>query len=125
MNIHRSLTSPDSLGQLARGLQTAGLVGVILGNNIALFVLVIAQHEKNNIAFVDPHLFAELATDVAESLFTIKAESLESSVAQHLDNLGELQAFLLEGQIALFVVIFILAIATVFTALWMRRSGVS
>lgn len=48
------------LGQLAVGLEGAGLVGRVLEDHVALVVLVVAEGEEDDVALVDPDLFAEL-----------------------------------------------------------------
>ena len=113
-----SLINLRRLRQLAIRLQAPRLIGVILENHIALLVLVVAQREQDDVALVDPDLLAELAADVGETLFAIEAEGLETSVTQHLDDLGVFLAFLFEGQLAFFVVVLVLATTTVFTALY-------
>ena len=48
------------LGQLAVGLERAGLVGGVLEDDVALVVLVVAEGEEDDVALVDPDLLAEL-----------------------------------------------------------------
>lgn len=106
-------------GQLAVGLERTGLVGGVLHDHIALLVLVLTEREEDDITLVDPDLLAHLATDVSQTLFAIKAQSLQAAVAQHLYNLRILLAFLLEDKLALLVVVLVLSTATVLTALYM------
>jgi hypothetical protein len=86
--------------------------------------LVLAQRNEDNVAVVNPNLFPELSSNQAETLDTVEALSillahfpsvcaslwwqgayhgLESAVPQHLENLGVLLPFLLEGKLALFI----------------------
>lgn len=48
------------LGELAVGLEGAGLVGGVLEDDVALVVLVVAEGEEDDVALVDPDLLAEL-----------------------------------------------------------------
>ena len=48
------------LGQLAVGLERAGLVSGVLEDDVALVVLVVAEGEEDDVALVDPDLLAEL-----------------------------------------------------------------
>lgn len=75
-NIRISLVDLGALWELAIGLQTSGLVRVVLENDISLFVLVIAEREKDDISLVDPDLLAKLSTNMSQALLSIKAESL-------------------------------------------------
>lgn len=110
------------LGQLTVGLQTTGLVGGVLHDNIALLVLIITEGEKNDITLVDPDLLAKLATNVGQALLAIEAESLQTTVAEHLDDLRVLLTVLLEDELALLVVVLVLTTTTVLTALLMKQS---
>lgn len=105
------------LGQLAVGLETAGLIGAVFENHVALLILVIAEREQDDIALVDPHLLAQLAANVRQSLLAVKALRLQAAVAQHLDHLGILLALLLEDELALLVVVFVLAATAVLSTL--------
>jgi hypothetical protein len=108
------------LGQLTVGLQTAGLVGGVLHNNITLLVLVVTEREKDNITLVDPDLLAKLATNVSQTLLAVEAQSLQTTVAEHLDDLSILLAVLLEDELTLLVVVLVLTTTTVLTALFMK-----
>lgn len=105
-------------GQLAVGLETAGLVGGVLHDHVALLVLVITQREENDVTLVDPDLLPQLATDVGKSLLAVEAESLQTAVAEHLHDLRILLALLLENEFTLLVVVLVLSTATVLTALF-------
>lgn len=106
------------LGQLAVGLQTSSLVGGVFHDDVALFVLVFTQREKDDIALVDPDLLSQLATNVCESLFAVEAQSLQTAVTEHLHDLRILLAFFLEYELTLLVVVFVLSATTVLTALY-------
>lgn len=105
------------LGKFTVGLQTAGLIGGILHDNITLLILVITEREQNDITLVDPDLLAELATNVGQTLLAIEAKSLKATVTQHLHNLSILLALLLEDELTLLIVVLVLTTATVLTAL--------
>lgn len=106
------------LRQLAVGLETSGLIGGVLHDNVALFVLVFTQREENNVTLVDPDLLPELATNVCQTLLTVEAKSLQTAVTQHLHDLRILLAFLLEDEFALLVVVLVLTTSAVLTALY-------
>ena len=106
------------LGELTVGLQTAGLVGGVLHDHIALLVLVVTEREENDITLVDPDLLAQLATVVSETLLAIEAQRFQATVAEHLHDLRILLAFLLEDELTLLVVVLVLSTATVLTALY-------
>ena len=106
------------LRQLTVGLERTGLVGGVLHDNITLLILVITEREEDDITLVDPDLLAELATNVSETLLAIEAESLETTVAQHLHDLCVLLAFFLEDKLTLLVVVLVLSTAAVLTALY-------
>ncbi|KAL3955075.1 hypothetical protein ACCO45_010638 [Purpureocillium lilacinum] len=52
------------LRQLAIGLESSGLIGGVLEDNIALVVLEVAQGEEDDVALVNPDLLSHLATDL-------------------------------------------------------------
>lgn len=54
------------LGELAVGLESTGLVGGVLEDDIALVVLEISEGEKDDIALVDPDLLAHLAANLCK-----------------------------------------------------------
>jgi hypothetical protein len=54
---------------------------------------------------------------MCQSFLAVKAKGLEPAVTEHLEDLGILLTFFFEGQFALFVVIFVLAAATIFASL--------
>lgn len=63
------------------------------------------------------HLFAHLAPDVGQPLLAVKALRLQPAVAQHLYYLCVFLAILLEDQLALVVVVLVLAATTILAAL--------
>lgn len=105
------------LGQLAVGLEGAGLIGGVLQDDVALLILVVAQGEEDDVALVDPDLLAQLASDVCQSLLAVEAHGLETAVAQHLDDLRVFLTLLLEDQFALLVVVLVLAATAILTTL--------
>ena len=54
-----SLVDLGILGQLAVGLEGAGLVGGVLEDDVALVVLVVAEGEEDDVTLVDPDLLPE------------------------------------------------------------------
>lgn len=54
-------------------VQRTGLIGGVLEDDIALFVLVLAQRDQDDVAVVDPNLFPELAADQTKTLDTVEA----------------------------------------------------
>ena len=130
------LVDLGGLWELAVGLEGASLVGGVLEDDVSLLVLVVAEGQQNDITLVNPDLLTELATDVSEALGAVEAESLEAAVTQHLQDLsilcdGVLVAMcsstveeyertltlLLEGELALLVVVLVLSTTTVLASL--------
>jgi hypothetical protein len=60
---------------------------------------------------------------MCQSLLAVEAEGFQTAVAKHFDDLGVFLTFFFEGQLALFVVVFVFAAAPVFASL--GRKGVS
>lgn len=118
LSVGVGLVDLGSLGQLAVGLETPGLVGGVLHDHIGLFVLVFTQREKDDVSLVDPDLLPQFAPDVTQTLLTVEAESLQTAVTQHPDDLRIFLAFLLEDKLALFVVVLVLTTSAVLTALF-------
>ena len=56
-------------------------------------------------------------TYVCETLAAVKAQGFETTVAQHLDNLGVLLAVLLEGQLTTLIVVLLCSSSAVLAAL--------
>jgi hypothetical protein len=102
---------------------------------------------------VDPHLLAELSTDVRETFGTVEAESLEAAITEHFEDLrvfckeeekvsGVLKcleegwrwaevdlkrtlAFFFKSQFALLVVVLVLSSTTIFASLRVVSSVVA
>lgn len=55
--------------------------------------------------------------DVGQSLFAVKAERFESTVTQHLEDLGVFLTFFFEGEFALLIVVFVFSSTPIFTTL--------
>ncbi len=55
------LVDLGALGQLSVCLEAPGLVGAVFEYDVALFVLVVAQREEDDVAVVDPDFLAEFA----------------------------------------------------------------
>ena len=116
--------------------------GRVLENDVALLVLVVTERQQNNVSLVDPHLLPELAADMAKTAGAIEALGLETAVAEHLgeargsaveglvrgreqtnlENLCVLLALLLKGELAFFVVVFVLSPTSVLATLRMSVS---
>jgi hypothetical protein len=58
---------------------------------------------------------------VGQTLLAIEAESLQTTVTQHLDDLSVLLALLLEDELTLLVVVLVLSTTTVLTALFFSK----
>jgi hypothetical protein len=93
----------------------------VLHNNIALFVLVVAQREQNDVALVDPDLLPQLAADMGETASAVEALGFQTAVSEHLDYLGIFLTFLFEDEFTLFVVVLVLTPTSVFTSLFCKR----
>ena len=89
----------------------------ILHDDVALLVLVVSQRQQDDVALVDPDLLPQLAADVGKAAGAVEALRLQAAVAQHLDDLRVLLALLLEDELALLVVVLVLATAPVLAAL--------
>lgn len=103
--------------QFSVGLQRSSLVGRVFQYHIALLVLVVSQGEEDDVSLVDPDLLSQFASNMCKSLFTVEAESFQSAVTQHFEDLGIFLTFLLEGQFSFLVVVFVLSSTTIFTTL--------
>ena len=121
MNIRIRLVDLRRLRQLLVSLQTPRLVRTVLENDIPLLVLIVPQAEQDDVALVYPHFFPQLASDVGEAFFAVEAEGFQAAVAQHFEHLGVFLPFFLEGQFALFVVVFVFAAASIFASLFFGR----
>jgi hypothetical protein len=58
---------------------------------------------------------------VSQSLLAIEAKGFESTVTQHLENLGVFLTFFLEGEFTLLIVVFVLSSTPIFTTLEKSR----
>jgi len=115
MAIRIRLVDLGRFRQLPVRLQTSRLIRTVLEDDVPLLVLIVSEGQKYDVALVDPDLLAELAADVCEALFAVEAESFETAVAEHFDDLRVFLAFLFEGQFALLVVILVLSTTSIFT----------
>lgn len=105
------------LGELTLGLESSGLVGVVLHDDIGLVVLEISERKQNDISLVDPDLLSELSSDVSKSSDTVKALGLDSAVTKHLCDLGILLALLLEHKLSLAALVLVLSSSSVLASL--------
>lgn len=97
----------------------------VLHNNITLLVLVVSQRQQDNVALVDPDLLPQLAADMGETAGAVEALGFQTTVSEHLDDLGVFLAFLFEDEFALFVVVLVLTPTSVFTSLVVMLAGAS
>lgn len=58
-----------------------------------------------------------LYPDMSQSLLAVETEGLETAVAEHLQHLGVFLTLFFECELALFIVVFVLAATPVFAAL--------
>jgi hypothetical protein len=89
----------------------------VLHDDIALLVLVVSQTEQDNVALVDPDLLPQLAADMCEAARAVETLGFETTVSEHLDDLGVFLALLLEDKLALLVVVLVLTPTPVLTTL--------
>ena len=92
------------VGELAVGLEEAGLVGHVLEDDVSLVVLVVSQPHQDDVTGGDPNLLVHLASDVAQPLRSVDAHRLAPPVTQHPQHLRVLLPVLLEHQLPLLVV---------------------
>ena len=118
MSVHAHLSQSTS----SEALRYLRLTRV-LHDHIALLVLVVSQRQQNDIALVDPDLLPELATDMRETTCAVEALRLQTSVAEHLDDLRVFLALLLEDELALLVVVLVLSTSPVLTTLRCVSAG--
>jgi len=69
------------LGQLAIRFEGPSFVGSVFEDNVAFFVLVIAEGEKDDVALVDPDFLSQLASDVSEAPGSVETLRFETAVA--------------------------------------------
>ena len=110
------LVDADGVRELAVRLERARLVRQVLEDDIRLLILEVSQTEEDDITRVDPHLFAHLPANVAQTLHAVDALRLQTAVAQHAKHLRVLLTILLEDQLALLVAL-VLSSAAVLTSL--------
>jgi hypothetical protein len=112
-----TLVEADIVGELAVGLEEAGLVRHVLEDDIGLVVLVVAQADEHDVAAGDPDLLVHLAADMAQPLAAVDAQGLAAAVPEHAQHLRVLLAVLLEHELALLVVRLVLAALAVLASL--------
>mmetsp|Transcript_6490 Transcript_6490/g.16711 ORF Transcript_6490/g.16711 Transcript_6490/m.16711 type:complete len:242 (+) Transcript_6490:16-741(+) len=91
----------DVVRQLAVRLETSGLVGVVLEDDVGLLVLKVPQSDQDDVSGADPHLLPHLAADVCKPLDAVDALGVQAAVSEHPDDLRVLLAILLEDKLAL------------------------
>jgi len=111
------LVDLDGLRELAVRLEVTRLVRRVLENDVGLGVLVVPQANQDDVGLGDPHLFPELAPDVAQTLNSVEAHSRQTAVTQHFGHLGVLLAILTEHQLTLHSFIFVLSTAAILASL--------
>jgi len=98
----------DGLGELAIGLEVSGLVRRVLLDHVSLGVLVVTETNQDDVRLVYPDLLAKFPSDVTETLNSVKAHGLETSITKHLGDLGVLLSVLLKDQFPLDSLVLIL-----------------
>lgn len=116
-----SIVDLGRLRKLTLSLESSSLIGVVLHDDISLVVLEVSQRKQNDIGLVDPHLLSELSSNVSQSLDTVEALGLKTTVSEHLDNLGVLLAFLLVDKLSLATLRLVLSSSSVLSALELVR----
>eukprot|EP00268_Persea_americana_P048336 TRINITY_DN50_c0_g1_i2.p1 TRINITY_DN50_c0_g1~~TRINITY_DN50_c0_g1_i2.p1 ORF type:complete len:183 (+),score=31.15 TRINITY_DN50_c0_g1_i2:423-971(+) len=112
-----ALVEAHAVGELAVGLEEAGLVGHVFEDDVGLVILVVAEADEDDVAGGDPDLLVHLAADVAEPLGAVDAHGLAAAVSEHSEDLGVLLAVLLEDKLSLLVVCFVLSSLPVLASL--------
>lgn len=88
--------------------------------------LIIAETDEDDIAGGNPDLLVHLAADMAEAFDAVDAHGLAPAVSEHAQHLSVLLAVLLEDELSLLVVGFVLpslAILTSLTLVLRHRDG--
>ena len=99
-NVRVRLVDLGVLGQFAVRLETSGLVGRVLQDDVAFLVLVVPQREQDDVTLVDPHLLAQLAPDMREALLAVETLRLKSTISKHLDYLSVLWGHASAGRLS-------------------------
>lgn len=95
-----ALVDDCRLWKLSIRLQIPCFVCIVLQYDVPTLVLEITEADKHNVALVDPYLFPQLASNVAETCCTVKTLCLHPPVPKHLCHLSIFLAFLLEDQLS-------------------------
>ena len=95
-----ALVDDCRLWKLSIRLQIPCFVCIVLQDDVPTLVLEITEADKHNVALVDPYLFPQLASNVAETCCTVKTLCLHPPVPKHLCHLSIFLAFLLEDQLS-------------------------
>merc|ERR1712141_556255 len=111
-----SFVDLDRLREFAVGLQVARFVSRVLEDHISLGILIVTKANEDNVGLVYPHLLPELAPDMAQAFHPVETHGLEASVAQHLGHLGIFLTILLENELSLQPLVFILSPPPVFSS---------
>nr|GMC80618.1 disease resistance protein RPM1-like [Ipomoea batatas] len=77
----------------------------------------VTEADEDDIAGGDPDLLVHLAADVAETLGAVDAHGLTAAVAEHAEDLSVLLAVLLEDELSLLIIGFVLPSLPVLTSL--------
>mmetsp|Transcript_24333 Transcript_24333/g.36918 ORF Transcript_24333/g.36918 Transcript_24333/m.36918 type:complete len:204 (-) Transcript_24333:9-620(-) len=89
------------IGKFAILLQLTSLIGSVLSDDVALFVLEVSKRDQDDVTQVDPDLLSHLASNVAQTLGAVTALNLASAVAQHAKDGTVFLADILELQFLL------------------------
>ena len=90
----------------------------VLHDDIALLVLVVSERQEDNITLVDPDLLPQLAANMRETTSAVETLGFQTSVSEHLNDLGVFLAFLFEDEFALFIVVLVLTPTSVLASLY-------
>nr|GMC85084.1 disease resistance protein RPM1-like [Ipomoea batatas] len=80
-------------------------------------VPLVTEADEDDISGGDPDLLVHLAADVTETLGAVDAHGLTAAVAEHAENLSVLLAVLLEDELSLLIIGFVLPSLPVLTSL--------
>jgi len=90
----------------------------VLHDDITLLILVVSERQEDNITLIDPDLLPQFAANMCKTTSAVETLGFQTSVSEHLDDLGVFLAFLLEDEFALFIVVLVLTPTSVLASLY-------
>lgn len=107
--------------QLTDVLQGSCLIRIVFVDDVTLVSLKISQRHQYDITLTHPHLLSQFSSDVAHSLFAIKTAHFDSTITQHLRDLGVLLALILVDQFSFLTTVVILSFSSILSSLSFGR----